>query len=393
MKKGLLLTSLALALGSVLAACSSTTGPAQIPNAPGPTAAALNTTLGPLSYFSPEDASAVDETFSTSTATLTVNIGDGDVNSFNSSTLTDFRTQNSVSYDTESNSLTFDISQGDVDFQHVIAPILLRNPGDRNDLENDNLAILIAAQPELMAALAQDDASQLGSYFQNPYAADEFIENLKNDDSEEASERLARLNAAASDLLARDFFTYELPNGGVYHQLKFGPPGQKNTDYVTLGAWAIPPAAGASGDWVYGTSVFGKNTPISDVPNKGSGTYTGPLVGWLLRENKVEQMRGGVSITADFAKNKVNWTVDVDIVINGPNGVDTFSDIATLVGGGNLVGNRYFGGVASQDDPSLRGNLEGAFFGPQAVQTGGSLTFGNASMAGAGSFIGTRPTN
>lgn len=374
--------ALLLFLGA--AACSSTAGPALINNDINGAPAVLNTTLGPLSYYSPENSQAVDETFLASSATLAVDDTNG-AKSFNSATRTDFRTSNTVSFDASTNSLTFDIQQGDVVFQETLGPLLLRNPADVSNLENDTLAILLATVPDQVGNAA---GMSLPDFTGDPVAADQFLIALAANDPV----TFAALSDAASKVEGRDFFEYYLPDGSFYGQLKLTDnSGTTNTDYVALGVWGVAPSAVASGDAVYGTTVFGKNTPINDIPNTGSATYTGTLIGWMLRENKVEQMRGGVTIGADFAKNAVTFGVDAKIAINGPGGVTTYSDIAKLTGGGNIIGNRYFGGIASEDDPSLRGDLDGAFFGPQAKQTGGSLTFGNDEIAASGGFIGTRP--
>ncbi|MGE0409566.1 MAG: transferrin-binding protein-like solute binding protein [Amphiplicatus sp.] len=387
-----------LAAGALAGCSSSAGGPELIPNGPGGTAAVLNTTLGIISYQSPESLAcgtppcAVDETFSTSSATLSVNGSGNAPKSFNSSTLTDFRTANAVVFDAATNSLTFNVAQGDIAFQDTFGPVLLRNPADIETLENDTLAILLASTPRAIAAAAGAPTGSFDAYLGNPEAADAFIETLKASSDPDDQAALDALTEAATYIESRDFFQYQGSNGTFYWQAKFDDGGEKNTDYVTLGAWGVAPSATATSDEVYGASVFGKNTPIDDIPNTGSATYDGPLVGWLLRENKVEQMRGGVRVTADFPSNAVTFVVDADMAINGPNGTTTYSDIATLTGGGNIVGNRYAGGIASQDDTSLRGNLVGAFFGPQAVQTGGSLTFGNNEISASGSFIGARPT-
>ena len=378
-----------------ISACSTTSTPDPVVNTPGGAAAALNTTLGPVSFGNPANFSAVDEDFPGISTSLTV-ASNGSGFEYTDQTLGEFSNPDTISFDSVTNTLTLDVQQGDIDIQDTFGPIVLANPGDFSNLENDALAVLIAAFPHEFPTPAQAGVPGVDfdpdSFFGDRSGADAAIIALRETGGADITVYLEALNAAAASRLARDFFSYTGANGTRYYQLKMsGTNSGIGTNYVSLGVWVAPPATGFPGDDAYGATVWGKRTPNNEVPETGTATYNTSLVGFVLRQNRIEELRGGVFLNVNFGASTVSASVDADLVVTDVNGAGTFVDLATLSGNGFLeTGNRFDGTLQGDNDPSLRGEFEGAFFGPGATEVGGALTFSNNDMAGSGGFVGVR---
>ena len=389
-----------------LAACSSTGGdnPDPVVNTPVGNVNQLNTTLGPLSLGNPDNgAEAVTEAFSAVSTGITlsrsasgtgmefVSLTEGD---FSNIAPNDDPSISSVTFNKADNSLTFDISNGDLELQDTIGPIFLADPGDFADLLNDNLAVLIAAFPNAFFA---DQDFNPNAFEGNPDGVDQEIERIRALGTEEAGEYLARLTEIAQEVfLDEDFFNYGRGSANgenlFYSQLKItGTNSGTTTNYVALGAWNNPPAAGAAGDISYGVTIYGAPTPPGELPDSGTATYDATIVGWLLRQNKVEELRGGVALEVDFGLRNVSANVNTMIAATGPSGETIFTDFSRLSGNGEILDqNGFTGNLRGVDDPTLTGDYQGAFFGPGAAEVGGTFTFSNNDVAASAGFVGPR---
>lgn len=403
-----------VALVANAAACSTAGGdaPPPIVNTPVGNVDQLNTTVGPLSYGNPDNGEAVDEAFGAASAGLTLSQSDSGTGlEFVSMTQGDFTNLapnddpsiSSVTFDEATNSLTFDINNGDLSLQDTIGPIMLADPGDFANLLNDDLAILIAAFPGSFFA---DEGFDPSSFAGNPQGIDAEIERIRDLGTESSAEYLTRLNEIARNVfLNRDFYGYGRGtvdlNGDLiitpeeqlfYAQMKItGTNSGITTNYVALGIWNNPPAAASAGDISYGVTIYGSATPPGELPDAGTATYDTTIGGWLLRQNKVEELRGGVTLAVDFSRRNITANVDSSIVVTGPSGESIFTDFARLSGDGEISNsNRFFGDLRGTDDPSLVGGFEGAFYGPAAAEAGGTFTFSNSDVAAAAGFVGPR---
>lgn len=380
-------TAIAIALG----ACGSTGGtPDPVVNAPGPSAAALNTTLGPLSYGNPRKGVSVSESFAAATSALTVS-SNGAGYEYAGQSRGDYTNAGIARFDKASNSLTLEITQDDIAIQDTIGPLLLADPGEFENLENNDLAILIAARPEIFPAGYGVDPSD---YAGNPEAADLMLTALGENPDESAGDYLAVLSAIAEEMKDADFFEYEGANGIRYAQLKTtGTNSGITTNYVALGAWRnVAPADGFPGDEVLGATVWGKLTPPGEIPATGTANYSSSIVGWLLRQNQIEQLRGGFNVNVDFASGAITSAVDADIVVFDVNGEPLLADLTEMTGTGQIVegANHFRGTLRGVNDPGLEGAFQGGFYGPDAAEIGGTFDFTSEDYAGSGAFVGSQ---
>ena len=399
---------------AAMAACSSTGGdnPDPVVNTPVGNVNQLNTTLGPLSYGNPNRGEAVNESFSAAATGITlqqstsgtglefVSLTQGD---FSNIAPNDDPSISSVTFNAADSTLTFDISNGDLSLQDTIGPIFLADPGDFANLLNDDLSILIAAFPGRFFA---GQGFNPADFEDDPSGVDQEIERIRALGTEESAEYLTRLNEIVREVfLDQDFYGYgrgeiDINNDSVitseerlrYSQLKItGTNSGTTTNYVALGIWNNPPAEGVAGDISYGVTIYGAPTPPGELPDTGTATYDTTIAGWLLRQNKVEELRGSVILDADFATRNISAQVNTLIAATGPSGETIFTEFTRLSGNGDIrEQNSFSGNLRGLDDPSLTGGYEGAFFGPGAAEAGGTFTFSNDDIAASAGFVGPR---
>lgn len=220
---------------AALSACGTTGGePAPVLNAPGPVAAALNTSLGPLSYGNPDNGRSVTESFTAVTTSITVRENLSGGLEFVQLNEADYTNTGVARFDQASNTLTLDIQQGDIDIlDTLIGPLLLADPGDFANIENDTLAVLIAAKPELFAAAAAaaDPLVRFDpvAFSDDIHGADAAIEALKAINNDAANEFLESLSAVSAIVSDSDFFLMRVLTAFSISSLKqqaspAGPP-------------------------------------------------------------------------------------------------------------------------------------------------------------------------
>ncbi len=358
-----------------------------------------------------------------------------------------------VSFDASSNTLTFNIQQGSVNIANeVFGPILLNDPVDFPNLTNDDLAVFLASVPETFFELNPSSVSENISDFSqlqnNLEAADNFINEVvatasntinlmvspgaqlslevnnrtvpdliadvfnnvataqsvadflgpevsvaqveQNVLALTAQNFLASANGIAAEIRQGDFIAHLGSNGSVFFPLNLRANNSGvETNFVTLGLWETTPVNGTENDVTFGSTVFGSLTPADEVPVTGTATYNTTIGGFVLRNAVTEELRGGITINADFGTRLIDFFVDSDIATTNFDGTTLFTPFATLSGEGLLTGgNRFDGSLIGTTDTTLRGAIDGAFFGPRAVEIGGSFTFGNDNVSAAGSFVG-----
>lgn len=169
-------------------------------------------------------------------------------------------------------------------------------------------------------------------------------------------------------------------------------------DYTTWGVWG-----GDYGDQKILTAmpnsqwVAGKLTNTVDMPGSGTATYSGQVMGQVTGSTS-GFVQGSLDMNVDFGQRSVGGSMNnLQIIAGTPNnqaGAGAAAG-AMWVSQANLSGNWNAGSVqynaAISGTGVAGGTATGAFFGPQAVETGGrwAITTTTGSQ-GAGVFVGKR---
>ncbi len=410
-------TNLMTAMATILAAtaCASGSGGADtltsgftaLSENPAPPS---NENINVISAGNPLNGGAVDQTFEVAAAFQTTRINAVGGEEVIARSRTDFRNPaGTVFFNASNNTLTFDLSQGVVDIQETFGPILLSEVGEFTSLENDRLAVTISSIPEQFPAIPAGlvlpgGALTLEDLRGDPQAVDSLITDLQGIassgvsafgstiSSEEASSFLATLDSLTDAAFSTDYVLHQGTEGSSFLAQEIVNNGSGvNTNYVTLGLWETTPVGGLAGDVTRGASVFGVLTPPNEVPITGSATYTTVIGGTVLRNGTSEFLTGSVFITANFGTRIVDLGIGTRLQDFDAMGNVIFSDFVDLEGEGLLTGgNRFDGDLRGSTDPSIRGEVAGAFFGPEAVEVGGTFRFGNDSFEAAGGFTGVQ---
>lgn len=397
-------------------ACSSTDGPINGPLNPAvpasaPPVAEPNANLTVLTPASPAAGAARDQTFEVASAFITTRRTEAGGQDFIASSKSDFDDPSGiVAFDRETRTLTFELQQGTVDIAETFGPILLFQPGDEIlGFDNPELAITISSVPEIFAAIfpgnvgLPNGAQTLEDLRNDPAGVQILIDDLMNVASGEASilgttvnadtatAILESINAFTEGLYETDFIPHRGSNGSRFSPLKIrdNNPGIE-TSYVILGLWDTLPVDNQGLDTTLGASVFGLQTPVEEIPATGSASYDTTIGGYVLRNGDRIFLTGSVNLTANFATRRVNYDVQTILGTPDTDGTTLFTPFVELGGSGVIEANRFDGDLIGTIDPSLRGTVDGAFFGPGAVEVGGTLSFSNDELQAIGGFVGTR---
>jgi len=404
----------AIAITIALAACSSSgndAGPQGPTIAPADPQPATNTTISVLSIGATNNFTAVDQTYEVAGAFINIQENAAGGLDFTGSSRTGFQEPaGTVFYNADARSLTFNFEQGGINIMNeTFGPLLLAAPGDFASLENDRTAIVIASQPNDFSfipggVVLPNNATSFEDFRNDPETIDDVLNDLIRIASgepsnfgstitqEEASLYLETLNATAEGILSADFFRLIGSDGNVFFPFKTrgNNPGIE-TSYVVLGAWATAPEFAAPQQYSRGATVFGALTPANEVPSSGTASYDTTIAGYVLRNQQEEFLTGSVNMDVDFDSRLIDFNVNTVLATDNPDGSTLFTPFVNLAGDGLITGGpRFEGTLIGTDDISLRGAVEGAFFGPGAVEVGGTLTFGNGEIEAAGAFVGTR---
>ncbi len=185
-------------------------------------------------------------------------------------------------------------------------------------------------------------------------------------------------------LYSRDDYSGDLPTGVLAGRLSGETRAEELGAYSHLSWGRWNDGAGVA-DTIHTNSYWlaGTLTPAAEVPATGSASYTGELFGKATEAGTISAVTGTTALTADFAartltgtfdmnKNDVHWT---NAAVNAAWGAGTNSVSGSLTA-----------------DNNLKGAVSGGFFGPAAVQVGGTWNLGNNSdIRAAGVFTAEQP--
>jgi hypothetical protein len=157
-------------------------------------------------------------------------------------------------------------------------------------------------------------------------------------------------------------------------------------NYQSFGAWTIAANGPAPQHVVVQTG--GTVTEMDNVPTTGSATYTGRSAGVLhIGIGQIFDTRSDVAVVADFGGGMI--TFDTDETMIDDRATDLGSRRARnldLQGRFSYTGISQFGGdVSNVTDGNLLGRVDGQFYGPAAVEVGGTFTVGDGIST---SYIG-----
>lgn len=135
--------------------------------------------------------------------------------------------------------------------------------------------------------------------------------------------------------------------------------------YTAFGAWAVLTANRV------GAGALGFVTPTNDIPTTGTARYTGITVGIGAEAGTAYAVGGRVTLDANFGTGEITGLlhdmVRTDIDLNA----DVFEDVNILASMNG--GTSTYSGTTSSTRPGFSsGDVEGAFFGPGAAETGGA---------------------
>ncbi|MEO1150132.1 MAG: transferrin-binding protein-like solute binding protein [Pseudomonadota bacterium] len=401
---------------SGIAACSSTTGVVNGPFAPPlvgneGTVPEPNENITVLSAASPARFSARDQRFEVASAFITGRRNEvTGIETVSSSQTTFDDPGGIVDFDRNTGSLTFDLAQDNVRITDTIGPLLLFRPDeDVVGFENPVEAITISSLPERFTnffpgnVVLPNGATSVEELRNNPAAVDVLVRDLQEISNDNpsilgstigpmaAASLLEALGEFSNAIFDADFIQHEGSNGGFFSPLKIrgNNPGVE-PNYAFLGLWNVLPVNNPDTDVTFGASVFGIQTPVEEVPNNGTASYDTTIGGYVQRDGDRVFLTGSVNLTADFSARRVNYDVLTILGTADTDGTTLFTPFVNLAGSGVIEANRFDGTLVGTDDRSLRGTVDGAFFGPRAAEVGGTLQFGNDDIQAVGGFVGTR---
>lgn len=135
--------------------------------------------------------------------------------------------------------------------------------------------------------------------------------------------------------------------------------------------------------------VYGNRTSSQKVPKIGSATYAGSLVGDYLdgTTDTFEQgsITGSVNLEADFKKNQMSGTMNMQRRGNVWATLQMTTDSQDRFRSGH-----YTGDITSSESTSARGRFIGAFYGPNAEETGGGFNIDKGSEHVSGTYRAKR---
>ena len=303
------------------------------------------------------------------------------------STRGNFDAGNTMHYDHDAKTFTFDVEVGSGVFSDVIHNVMLTRPTDGNLNYNDE-AWVLAAAPYLFGNIFEKYDIAPVDFEENPEAASQFLSDLAESDNENAQQFIAEVSDYVSNYLSDDFFNYIGENGSFYSQLRLDNTGA-TTNYTTLGIWSEPTTPGEES--TIGVAVWGMRTPDYEVPTTGTASYAAAMAGHILQNNNTQFLTGSINFDFDFGAHTMAFTMDADIAELGIDGSMDYFDYDTFTGDGNIYLDTFVGGFVSDSDDSLAGELEGAFFGADADEVAGTFVFGNENVQGIGGFVGANP--
>ncbi len=241
------------------------------------------------------------------------------------------------------------------------------------DLANDGTVSNVATGQLGITSASHVDYTHTGANFEVEIAHDgiDMDQAFTADDIDAAaSDASFRVYSVAST--SRDFIML-IPGDATYGQ-----------SYVTLGIWNSPDQN--TRDFAFGSIAFGIKTKGADMPTTGSATFNGLTLGNLVAGTTLYRVSGDVAFSVDFGTNAVNGT----FTNMGKENVQTGAVSAwrNFTSTGSISTGSLFSGTAASDDAVLSGTLSGSFFGPSAVEIGGTWSLSGTGENAVGAFVG-----
>jgi len=160
--------------------------------------------------------------------------------------------------------------------------------------------------------------------------------------------------------------------------------GDDGYDYLAWGVWSAEQTGTPNAKVMDGSHwIAGTMTQTVDMPRSGTASYVGQVHGTAYEGNALHALNGTSQLTANFGAGSIGGQLDVHYANQGT--VYATSHLA----GVSISGNQFGGSLTGADNS---GNIQGAFFGPNAAEVGGNWAIsknGGASQA-TGVFTGKK---
>ncbi|MEO0410774.1 MAG: transferrin-binding protein-like solute binding protein [Pseudomonadota bacterium] len=157
--------------------------------------------------------------------------------------------------------------------------------------------------------------------------------------------------------------------------------------FVGYGAWQDVRDQGSSVRFETAFFTYGIRTAANDIPVTGPITYNGIVDGFWNPGDGLRVLGGTVSFTADFPNDRINGTFDMvgeSITSTNIRPFGIFDAVGTISSGQN----EFSGTLQNRVSATNTGFFDGAFFGPDAVEIGGTFRLTGFGQA-VGVFVGS----
>ena len=176
-------------------------------------------------------------------------------------------------------------------------------------------------------------------------------------------------------------------------QITANIPEATDYDHIHFGVWAGLKAAAKNGDQdiadlgIGFVQSIGDGMTGADMPNNGSGTYTGNWVAAIQAADvdgngAITLTSGAASLMADFGDGEITATLTGLATLEGDISGSEFSGTKATVADDNTSNL-----TASSDDVAFSGSFMGGFYGSKAAEAGGVFDFASEDNE-AGAFRG-----
>lgn len=190
------------------------------------------------------------------------------------------------------------------------------------------------------------------------------------------------IDAALSD----ETFTAYARGDQLLGLLKPNNP-QTPLNFVSYGAWQETRNEGSSVRFETAFFTYGIRTAANDIPVSGPMTYNGIVDGFWNPGDGLRVLGGTASFTADFSNNRINGTLDMvgeSITSTNVRPFGIFDAVGTISGSQN----EFSGTLQNRVSATNTGFFDGAFFGPDAQEMGGTFRITGFGQA-VGVFVGS----
>ena len=161
--------------------------------------------------------------------------------------------------------------------------------------------------------------------------------------------------------------------------------GTRGWEYQAFGVWST---GGGTGRGTAGAGSFGAATAPADVPTTGTGNFTGLSGGLYLDSAGTTSVVGSdMTATADFGNRSIAFaTTNTRDIVSGASKSDL-----NLAGTLNYsAGANQFTGAVTPNAGAMTGSATGKFYGPSAIEIGGTFALTDGSSVYFGAFGGKR---